>query len=330
MPYPSLVPTLPYSLSPPLQALQSVGEDSDEGDKEQSLQLSSKVGRKRDPTLSQDGVDRYQADDGAVYAMVKKTSKGRLTDVVGPSPKKLSRNTSGGVSDLSDFSSHLSDQLSPQGRTSRTSNPLADDSRLADDEGRSLYSQWTSVSARAMGSGGGGRQPQSSNRTNVSGQSSALSMQHPYMPAGYPGYPPHYMPMYPPPPGHSLPRSMEERMRNEAMQGWHPYQPPGPYPYIKFRPPMPMKGGGYPYMGYPYMYPGYPGYYPPYPGAPGYGAPKGKPTSTPNSKINIPIPKFGKKKKASKEGLGSPMTATSGMRHSETDHGEWSVRGVSL
>lgn len=283
------------------------------------------MGRKRDPTLSQDGVDRYQADDGAVYAIVKKTSKGRFSDVVGPSPKKLSQNTSGGVSDLSDLSSHLSDQLSPQGRTSRMSNPLADDSRLADDEGRSLYSHWTSVSARPMGEGGAGREPlpQSSIRTNMSGHSSG--MQHPYMSVGYPGYPSHYMPMYPPPPGHAPPRSMEERMRREAMQGRHPYHPPAPYPYTSFRPPMPMKGGGYPYMGYPYMYPGY---YPPYPGVAGYARPKGKPTnSAPGSKVNFPIPKFGKKKKVSKESAGHLMDATSGMRHSQTDHGECSEGG---
>ena len=295
--------------------------------------LSSEAGHKRNPTLSQDGVDRYQADDGAVYAMVKKPSKGRFSDVVGPSPKKLSRNTSGGVSDLSDLSSQLSDQLSPLGRTSRMSNPLADDSRLADDEGRSLYSQWTSVSARPMGNGGGMRdpRPQSSTRTNLSGYSSA--MQHPYMPVGYPGYPPMYMPMYPPPPGQAPPRSMEERMRKEAMQGRHPYHPPAPYPYMRFRPPMPTKGGGYPYTGYPYMYPGYAGYYPPYPGVAGYApVPKGKPASSaPSSKVNFPLPKFGKKKKASKDGLGAAMEATSGMKHSQTDHGECSVRvGVSL
>ena len=297
------------------QALQSVGEDSDEEDKEQPLQPSSKVGHKRDPILSQDGVDRFQADDGAVYSMVKKTSKGRFTDVGGPSPRKLSRNTSGGLSDFSDFSSHLSDQLSPQGRTSRTSNPLADDSRLADDEGRSIYSQWTSVSARPpMGDGGRAteRQPQHANMA---------AMQHPYMPAGYPGYPPHFMPMYPPPPGQPLPRSVEERMRNEAMQGRHLYQPPGPYPYLQYRPPMQMKGRGrgYPYMGYPYMYPGY---YAPYPRPPSQ-VPKGKSAgSSPGSKISLPIPKIGKKKKTSKEAPGAPLAVESGMRHSNTDHGE--------
>ena len=47
-------------------------------------------------------------------------------------------------------------------------------------------------------------------------------------------------------------------MRKEAVQGRHPYHPPAPYPYMGFRPPMPMKGGGYPYMGYPYMTPGMP------------------------------------------------------------------------
>ena len=81
------------------------------------------------------------------------------------------------------------------------------------------------------------------------------------------------------------------------------------------------------------MYPGYAGYYPPYPGVAGYApAPKGKPASSaPSSKVNFPLPKFGKKKKASKDGLGAAMEATSGMKHSQTDHGECSVRvGVSL
>jgi hypothetical protein len=278
-----------------LQAMQNVGlesgeENSDEGNAGQ-----------------QNNVDHYQAEDGAIYTRVKKTSKTEPPPPMGISPKKIKKNSSGGnLSDLSDFSSPISQQLSPHGRTSRTKSPLADVNhyprRMDDDDGNSLYSDWTSVSHRVDSH----LHPES--RTNLSEYSEHMSqappMGRPQMGPGYRGYPPMYPPnMYQPHP--HQPRSVEERMRMEAMHGKYPV-PPQPYPY-PYHPQMVARGRGrgYPYMPYPYMYPGY---YPPY-GAPGPHGPyaRGPPgPGVPRSRSagSGGVGKPGKKSKEGKSKLG--------------------------
>ena len=119
--------------------------------------------QKPDPQVSSGGVNRYITDDGAVYSMVQKSkvSKGGRLMERKVSPKKVSKPSSGGQgSDFSDFSSPLSQQLSAQGRTNRTSSPhlVHQNGSVYSDEDQSNF---TSVSQQMN--------RQSGSRSNISG-----------------------------------------------------------------------------------------------------------------------------------------------------------------
>ena len=275
-------------------------------------------------TGPQDDLDHYKTEGGAIYARVKKTSKSKndYPPNKGISPKKVKKNSSGGnLSDLSDFSSPLSQQLSPHGRTSRTKSPLADtnDQRHGgDDDLNSLYSDWTSVSHRANSH----LPPES--RTNLSEYSESLHsrrahMGHPPVGPAYRGYPPMYPPhMYQPHP--YQPRSVEERMRMEAMRGKYPMQQHYPYAY-HYPPPMAFRGRGqgYPYMPYPYIHPGY---YQPY-GPPGPGVPRSK--SAGSGGMGKPSKGKPKDKMKKNKKKGDVAETRSESRFTGANTGEWAV-----
>ena len=295
-----------------MQALESAGiAGSDEED--------PIIMQKPDPQVSSGGVNRYITDDGAVYSMVQKSkvSKGGRLMERKVSPKKVSKPSSGGQgSDFSDFSSPLSQQLSAQGRTNRTSSPhlVHQNGSVYSDEDQSNF---TSVSQQMN--------RQSGSRSNISGYrnpSGAYPGVGKYPPMGYPpGYPPYMYPGQYPHPGQYAHSSIEGRMRMDALQ--HGHRPPYPQPYMHYPPPMGRTphmvpppgayyGRGFDYKAYRNMYPG---------GFPYYGGPVPQkkspraPSSTPGSKIGIP---FGKKKKSKGESPGVPPGL---MKRSHTDQG---------
>ena len=139
-----------------MQALESAGiAGSDEED--------PIIMQKPDPKVSSGGVNRYITDDGAVYSMVQKSkvSKGGRLMERKVSPKKVSKPSSGGQgSDFSDFSSPLSQQLSAQGRTNRTSSPhlVHQNGSVYSDEDQSNFTSVSQQMNRQRGS-----------RSNISG-----------------------------------------------------------------------------------------------------------------------------------------------------------------